>query len=69
MARNIGGRLHKQWQNPTDDTSGSPPSLGRFDCETCGNTGFSGYGSGCGDVCPECGGQSAYDDRATTPDH
>jgi membrane protease subunit (stomatin/prohibitin family) len=61
MARNICGRLHNQWQNPADDTSGSLPSLSRFDCSTCGNTGFATPGTGYGDVCPDCGGQSAYE--------
>lgn len=28
-------------------------------CKQCGNSGFSGRGSGYGDVCSECGGQSA----------
>lgn len=27
-------------------------------CGTCGDTGFSGYGTGYGDVCPDCGGHS-----------
>ena len=27
-------------------------------CEGCGNSGFSGFGTGYGDVCDECGGQS-----------
>ena len=30
------------------------------DCPGCGNSGFSGYGTGYGDVCDECGGQSTY---------
>lgn len=28
-------------------------------CKTCHDTGFSGYGTGYGDVCSDCGGQSA----------
>jgi hypothetical protein len=27
------------------------------ECPSCGGSGFSGYGSGYGDVCSECGGQ------------
>ena len=29
------------------------------DCPTCGNSGFSGYGTGYDAVCGDCGGQSA----------
>ena len=28
-----------------------------IDCPQCGGSGFSGYGSGYGDVCGHCGGQ------------
>jgi hypothetical protein len=38
-------------------------------CKACGDSGFSGYGTGYGDVCSECGGQSAtaFDDPDEEP--
>lgn len=34
-----------------------PPEPEMVDCPRCGGSGFSGYGTGYGDVCDECGGQ------------
>lgn len=39
----------------------SPIYVERYtDCPGCGNSGFSGFGTGYGDVCDECAGQSTY---------
>lgn len=54
---------HRVRSEPAFDIATQVPCAechGMSACKQCGGSGFSGQGSGYGDVCGECGGQSAH---------